>query len=432
MKFKEFLTSKGITEEAYKALEVSKQAEYHAEYLGTIEAQIQNAATKEEFNAITSKLANVVTKADLEAITNDIKDLGLKVAGITEKGGKGGARRTIKQIIADQVKANEGKDKRDQTLEVVIKADVLFNLATTASSGTFANSDEANVDSNILMATAFDLGFAQRLAREATILNKIQGAVPLMIGEALKVTVPYSESGAPLTVTEAATKPVGTLKYKQEKKESTKIAITFPISEEFMNRVDYLVTELQNYFVALVTEVLEQKVWDSTAGVLSYATTFTTISGLEYVNPNKYDALAAVAATMVNAKFNPDTIVINVVDEAVMFGTKGTDDHYALANGGSIKLVEGGSRLMIGSRAYDLIVVNGDILAAGTFAVLDWSKFKFGLGNFVSKSDPYTYMRQNVIDNLIEAPFAVMLPSNYAGACVSDAFADVITDITAA
>ena len=41
-------------------------------------------------------------------------------------------------------------------------------------------------------------------------------------------------------------------------------------------------------------------------------------------------------------------------------------------------------------------------------------------------------MRDNVVENVIEAPFAVMLPTNYAGAVISDTFANVITDITPA
>lgn len=430
MKFKDFITSKGYNSESYADLEVAKQAELQSEFLSEVASKLESKATKEELRGIEDKLSNATTKDELKKATEDVEALALKVAGLTEKGGKGGAKRTIKSIISKQVEENKGKEKKDQSLEVVIKADVLFNLATTAASGTFANSDEANVDANILMATAFDMGFAQRLYRDATILNKIQGATPLRIGEALKVLVPYDESGAPLTVTEAATKPVGALKYKMEIKESTKIAITFPISEEFMNRVDYLVNELQTYFALLVTEVLEEKVFDATTGVLSYATS-PTITGFSIATPNNYDALNATSAFMKNLKFKPDTIVMNNIDVASMFSDKGTDGHYSLSNGGSIRLIDGESRIMIGSRVFDLIEVTTDLIAVGTFAMIDWSKLKFGLGNLVSKSDPYTYMRQNVVDNLIEAPFAVMEPSNYSGCVLSDTFANVIADITA-
>ena len=431
MKFNEFILSKGYNAEQYAGLEVTKQATLQSDFLSDISSKLETKANKEELDAINVKISNATTLQDLKKATEEIESLALKVAQITEKGGNGSTRNTFKKIIEEQVKANKGKDLKDTNLEVVVKADILFNIAATAAGGNFP-SDDANVDANILFATAIDLGFAQRLSREATILNKLAGATPLMIGEALKVTVPYDQTGAPIRVTEGKAKTTIAVKFKTERKESEKLPIVFYISEEFMNRADYLVAEIQNYMILLLTEVLEQFVFDSTSGVLSYAQTFTTIAGLEIVDANEYDALNAVATTMTNDKFTPDTVVMNTVDVAKMFGAKGTDGHYSLQNGGSIRMVGESSQLIVGNKMLDLIEVDSDIIAAGSFAMCDWTKLRFGLGDFVSKANPYTFMRDNVVENVIEAPFAVMLPSNYDGAVVSDTFANVITDITPA
>ena len=431
MKFNEFILSKGYNAEQYAGLEVTKQAELQSEFLSEVSNKLETKANKNDLDAINAKISKATTQEDLKKATEEIESLALKVAKITENGGSGSTRNTFKKIVEEQVKSNKGKDLKDTSLEVVVKADILFNIAATAAGGNFP-SDDANVDANILFATAIDLGFAQRLSREATILNKLSGATPLMVGEALKVTVPYDQTGTPIRVTEAKGKTTIAVKFQTEKKESEKLPIVFYISEEFMNRADYLVAEIQNYMLLLLTEVLEQFVFDATSGVLSYAQTFTTIAGLEITDANEYDALNAVATTMTDAKFMPDTVVMNTVDVAKMFGAKGTDGHYSLANGGSIRMVGETNQLMVGNKMLDLIEVDSDIIAAGTFAMCDWPKLRFGLGDFVSKANPYTFMRDNVVENVIEAPFAVMLPSNYAGAVISDTFANVITDITPA
>lgn len=429
MNIYEFAQTKGISREEFGKLDVEKLGELHSEYLSEVGTKLKDKANKEDLKKIEDAYANAVTKADLKKATEELEELAKKVAGIVDKQ-KGGARKTLRDIVAAQVKENEGKETKDKKLEVVVKADILFNVAATAAGGNFP-SDDANLDSNLLFATALDVGFAQRLSREATLFNKVAAsAVPLQIGEALKVTVPYDQTGTPIRVTEAKAKTTVAFKFKQEKKEAEKLPIVFYLSEEFMNRADYLVAEIQNYLFLLLTEVLEELVFDSTSGILSYATTFTTISGLEIEDANEFDALNAVATVMHNDKFMPDTVVMNTVDVAKMFGAKGNDGHYSLANGGSIRLIEGGTRLVIGNKMFDLIEVNGDIIAAGTFAMIDWSKLKFGLGDFISKANPYTFMRDNVVENVIEAPFAVMEPSIYSGCVVSDTFANVISDIT--
>lgn len=433
MDFKSFITKRGYTAESYSELEVTKQAELQTEFLSEVANKLENKATKEELNVIKDEVSKATTKEELKKATDDIEALALKVAGIVEKGGKGGAKRTIKSIINEQIEANKGKDARDRKLEVAIKADILFNLVATAAGGNFP-SDDANVDTNILFATALDLGFAQRLSREATILNKVAAsAVPLKIGEALSVEVPYDESGAPVRTTEGKAKPVVAFKFKKEKKEAEKVPVVFYISEEFMNRADYLVSKIQNYIVLLLSEVLEEFVFDSTSGILSYgvAPNATLLGNFSISTPNTFDALNSVASVMVDQKFKPDTIVLNTIDVAQMFSDKGTDGHYNLANGGSVKLIEGTNRLMIGNKTFDLIEVNSDILAVGSFAMIDWSKLEFGLGDMISKTNPYSYMRDNVVENIIEIAFAVMEPSNYSGAVVTDAISDVTTIISA-
>jgi hypothetical protein len=404
--------------------DVTKLAEQLNKRLDAIEAKAED---KTEIETLKNKLEGAVSKVDLETINKDIEALALKVNGFSFAGGRDTAKKTLKQAINEAIKANEGKEKKDRNLEIVVKADTIFNLFSVA--GNPNPSDEPNVDGNILFATAFDAGFQARLQREATILAKISGAVPIRIGDALKATIPYAETGKPLTVSEAKTKPNGTVKYKVQKKESTKIAIVFGITEEFMNRADYLMAEIQNHFVSLVSEVLEEEVFGNTTGILSYATPYVNVTGMSTTDATFLDAISAVATTMKLGRYKPDTVVLNSVAIFNMFGDKALDGHYRLANGGSIQLINGGSQLVVGNHTLDLVEVNNDLLDATEFVVCDWSKLKFGLGSFITKSDPYTHMRDNIVDFLIEAPFAVMLPENYPLAVVKSDFATVISEI---
>jgi len=123
--FKEFLTKKGITEDAYKALEVEKQAGLHAEYLGEIETKLNDAATKADVNAIKEALTKAATKEEIQKAIENLEGLALKVAGIESNGG---ANKNL--TFAEQIKKaiNDNKDaikeaaKGGKVVEFTIKA----------------------------------------------------------------------------------------------------------------------------------------------------------------------------------------------------------------------------------------------------------------------------------------------------------------------
>ena len=114
----------------------------------------------------------------------------------------------------------------------------------------------------------------------------------------------------------------------------------------------------------------------------------------------------------------------------MMFAETGIDGHYSLHNGNSIQLIDGLPMLVVGTTMLKVIEVNDDLIDLGDFAVIDWSKLKYGLGSIKLKSDPYTNMRDNILNFLMEAPFAVARPSNYPYAVVITDFDTVLADIT--
>jgi len=421
--FKKFLEKKGFTAETFKALEAEKQADLQNEYLGSLESSLSEKATMDQ---VKEELKGLVSKEQFEKLDSDLDALSKLVNNLSEK--KAEHKQSLKAALKAQIEKNNKLPDAQKRIDLVIKADNIFNISVI-DGGTF-DEDEANMDALLLNESAIETGFAPDLRRELTVLNEMRNATPLRIGDALKWIVPFDENGKPLTVKEANQKPIGTVKYKRESKESTKIAIYFQITEEFVNRADFLMVAVNNHFRDLVTEELEEKAFDATDGILSYGTAYVNPAGYAVPDPTKLDAINAVATSMKLRKYRPSHVVLNSGDIAMMFADKGLDGQYRLANGQSVALIDGGSTLVIGTTRLRVIEVNGDLLGIDDFVVIDWSKLKYGLGTVRLKSDPYTNMRDNILNYLMEAPFCVARPSNYPYAVVVTKFSTVEAEIT--
>jgi len=397
----------------------------------SINDRLDKTVSKADLESLRTEIATLnekglVTKEDFDKLDGDMQKMSETLNKLTEN--KEVHRTTLRQAIKEQIDANKTKSNAEKQIDMVLKVDNLFNIQVITG-GSF-DGDEANLDALLLSESAIETGFAPDLRRELTLLNEMRNATPLRIGDGLKWIEPEDQNGVPLTVNEANLKPIGTVKYARKSKESDKIAIYFQIAEEFLNRADFLMTEVNNHFRSLLTEELEEKVFTVADGVMSYATPFVVPVGYTVVEANRLDAINAVATSMKLLKYKPSHVVLNSADVSMMFATKGLDGHYSLSNGDSIRLINNGQTLVIGTNQLRIIEVNSDLLAIGSVAVIDWAKLKFGLGVVRLKSDPYTNMRQNILNFLMEAPFCVARPSNYPYAVVSSPFETIITEIT--
>ena len=403
------------------------------EIANEINGRLAKSASKEELDALKAEVTSLVdkglvTKEDYDKLDGDIQKAFETLKQL--KTARNENKKSLRIALKEAIDKNKALPEAQKRIDLVFKADNLFNIQVI-DGGTF-DEDEANIDSLLLSESAIETGFAPDLRRELTLLNEMRNAVPLRVGDALKWIEPHDENGKPLTVKEANQKPIGTVKYKRMSKEATKIAIYFQIAEEFLNRADFLMTQVMEHFRSLLTEVLEEKAFDVTDGILSYATAFVAPAGYAVEEATYLDAISAVSVSMKLQKYRPSHVVMNSADIAMMFADKGIDGQYRLANGQSIRLIDGGSTLVVGTTQLRIIEVNGDLLDLGDFVVIDWSKLKYGLGAVRMKSDPYTNMRDNILNYLMEAPFAVARPTNYPYAVVKSDFATVIADITPA
>lgn len=396
-----------------------------------INEKLANVASKNELEALQAEVAalkstETISKEDFAKLDADIQAMAEKLNKVNVTKADKGAKATFE--VMKNIKRN-GASSDDYKFEGVVKADVIHNLFVI-DGGDF-DEDEANADDAIITLTAGAPQLSERQSSSLEFVNTISAiAEPLLIGEALQAAIVADESGDAEDVAEGNDKPIVAQKPKIQKVEATVLALVWYETVQYINRMGIFRTFVNRNIMMRYMDRLANKLM---ATINTLAASWTLPTGFSTVtDPNNYDALTALAAFIESNKYSPTHVIINVVDMANMFTNKGIDGHYTLANGGSIQLVDGGSTLIINGSAVRVIKVDSNIQAVGTVTMFDVTKLRFGLSpQLRTLTNPYEYWRQNIVGNLLEGAYAVLLPENHPNAVVSATFADIIEDITA-
>jgi hypothetical protein len=404
---------------------VEKLAQELNEKLTALESKATNSATKAEVEAIKSQLSNVATKEDVSKINADLDALALSVKQTsTPKKEKG-----IASIEVIETFNKDAKSQKDFTAHAVLKTDILHNLGVIGG-GTF-EADEVNVDAALLTLTANSPLLSQRLSFSETFLQEILSiAVPLLPGQALQAVVLHSDSGAPAITGEARTKPNVANKLKVQKVEAKKVAHHFYTTTEFLNRMGIYNQFLVNNFQILINNRLKSLLYTEIAAA---GTAFVDPGIVKSAEPNVYDVLLAINAMMGATGYTPTHVFLNEVDVTNLVGVKALDGHYAVYNGQSIFLYEGGQTFIIlNGRPVKLIKNATDTQAAGTVTMIDANELQFGVTPSIDyRTNPWgEFFKDNIVEHLMETAFAVLKPENKPNAIVTGSIADIIDAIT--
>jgi hypothetical protein len=393
-----------------------------------INEKLASAATKADFDALKAEVAalkstDTISKEEFDKLDGDIQKMALDIAAMgTQKTDKKGAVATFE--VSKNIKKGGGSPS-DFEFSGAIKADVIHNLFVI-DGGTF-DEDDANADSAIITLTAGTPVLSERQSSNMEFVNTIASiAEPVQIGEALQAAIIHAETGTITVVGEGNEKPVISQKAKIQKVESSVVALAWYETVQFINRMGVFRTFINRNVLARYMDKLANLLM---ANINTLAATWSLPTGFNLVlTPNNYDALTALAAYIESFKYNPTHLIINVVDMANMFTDKGLDGHYTLANGGSIQLVDGGATLIVNGSSIRVIKVDTNIQAVGTVTMFDVSKLRFGLSpQLRTMINPYEYWRENIVGNLLEGAYAVLLPENHPNAVVKGVF-DTIKD----
>lgn len=380
MKFKQFLVSKGITEDAFGKMEASEQAKLHTEFLDTLEG-----VSKSDFETLKQELATfkeankeTVAKDELDALQTKLDDLALLVD--EKKGTPSKANDLVEEIKANKAEiqaiAKGGKG------EVEIKA-----LSNRAS---IANNTEA-----VRLNDIGQLGVKRRALYD--LFPKVQVGNGNHNG-----TIAYIDwdedttARASAIVAEGATFPESTAKFAEYTKKLQKIGDTLPVTEEFMEDEVLASSELTKFVGINVNTVIDTKIAvgaggaNDIEGLYTASPTYTPVaSGI--ADANIKDLVRKMRTTIVKtrgSKYAPNFVSANSDTIDRYFLKKDANNNYMFdAETGTIAglaIVEDNNladnTLVVGDSRYGTIYEKGGVVISeglsGTQFVSDMKTIK--------------------------------------------------------
>jgi predicted RNA-binding protein Jag len=322
MKFKQFLVSKGITEDAFKTMEAGEQAKLHSEFLDTLES-----VSKTEFEEMKKTIADLpkdnVAKTVTDELQKKLDELALEVKELETKG-----ETTKGKSFLETVKENraniDGSTKEKGTgkeFEFVVKADTL----------------RANVVGN---PNALDLGTNGLLAtRKLTVYDLFQ-KVP--VGKDRNGVIRYVDwdsatiARAAAAIAEGGTFPESTAKWATYTLGLQKVGVTNPVSEEFTYDDAMFVAEVEAFLrndveIKIDTDLINANgTAPNIKGLVAQSTAYTAAaSGI--VDASIYDLIVDVKRSITvggGSKFNPDFALMNITDINKMLLKKDVNHQY--------------------------------------------------------------------------------------------------------
>lgn len=403
-----------------------------------INEKLAGAASKADLDALKNEIStakeafsNAASKEQLDKLDADIQKAFEKLNGLETSKNKSENQLAQFEVKKNVRKVEEGSKgtEEDYKFSGTIKADNIHNLFVI-SGGTY-NADEANADTATLTITGGTPRFTETANSNLEFINTIAAvAEPILIGQSLQEAIDHDTTGGAEVVNEANTKPKTAVKVKIQKVEAKTVAVIWLETLQFINRMGIFRTFLQrakqNKYINKLANLLMTEI-NAVAAAWSLPTGFNLVA-----SPNNYDALTALAAFIEASKNTPTHVIINVIDMANMFTTKGLDGHYALTNGGSIQVINNGTTLIVNGSSIRVLKVDSNIQAVGTVTMFDVNILRFGLSPQIDAStNPFKYWEENIVAMRLESAMAVLKPENHPNAVVSATFEDIITDITA-
>jgi len=324
MKFKQFLVSKGITEDAFKAMEAGEQAKVHTEYLDALAEKTVSRTDydqlKADFDAYKEK---GVEKTVTDELTTKLEQLALEVKEKADKGETSKGKSFLETVKENRANI-DGSTKEKGTgkeFEFVVKADTL----------------RANVVGN---PNALDLGMNSLLATRKLTVYDLFPKVP--VGKNRNGVIRYVDwdaatiARAAAAIAEGGTFPEDTVKWATYTLGLQKVGTSVPVSEEFTYDDEMFVAEVEAFLrndveIKIDTDLINANgTAPNIKGLVAQCTAYTAAaSGI--VDPSIYDLIVDVKRSITvggGSKFNPDFALMNITDINKMLLKKDVNHQY--------------------------------------------------------------------------------------------------------
>lgn len=447
--FKAFLSSKNITEEAYKNLKTEEKAELFSEFqterfakLGSDLGAITDKQGEIEkvVNGLKETAKNFATTTDVAKLSENIEKLQDALDAQAEKGKKAGSGSTIRQMLESNA---EGLKKFLADRET--NRNSIYRFAAPIETSDVTNSGTPPP----LADWSLKDGIAEDLRRQPRLLELLDR------GSTNRPVIPYldksTNSGAANLVSEGQQKPIIDWGYTKRYSEAVKVAGIVKVTEETLQDIAEMESIIRGELRYEHDIAVDNAV---NTFISSYASTFVTGSNNPLYHTqangsmNEYDAIKAVITNVYQSTYGryiPSAVLMNIADWNTLGSLKATAG--TSTSGYMVPpFLSPDGRFIQGVQI--IPVVDTNIIAAGDFIVGDFKRIKYrnyipfslrvghGIHKTVGEADGVTVVTDvksdwetNWFDFIGESRFHIFGYENDKKAIIKASYSTVITNV---
>lgn len=252
------------------------------------------------------------------------------------------------------------------------------------------------------------------------------------------IVINETVTGTAEITSECKLKPIVKETFATQEKSAEPVAVMWFTTTKLRRFFPALVNRMVQKFSELVNDKLPNVVLDA---VKAGASAFTPVAALAInTNPNNYDAMGAVIATIENLGFNVTAFMMNPIAWRNMKQEKNADGIYTLSNGQSVNILQNG----LDWGGVYIPIIKDSTLGVDEFVTGDiFSTVKVGVDSVLmymetdgrtdaAATNAATGLSRNIRTHVLEKFFAVIIPDATKIGLVKDTFTNVKTLITAA
>jgi CRISPR/Cas system CSM-associated protein Csm2 small subunit len=413
------------------------QRDNYAKERRDYESKMTTDQIEKAVNAAKSDLETKISEKEIEIsnLKETVRVQGEKLAETLtnqeQRKGKG-----IDEVFEEQYKANVTDYQGDNKVSAEgfkidaskVSTDVMS--VSTVSAANFPTAGSTGVlSSGLITHFAKLVGFFGVRTPMSMILDLVD-VMPLNDGTLIAIN--ETVVGDAAITTECRLKPIVKETFSEQTASAEPVAAQWLTSTRLRRFYANIANRFNQKFAELVNYKLPNEVLNA---VKTGATAFTAVPELAiHATPNNYDVLGACVASLENLGYMPNGIILHPYAWRNMKQAKGTDGHYALANGGSISVLEngfdwGGTFIQVfkdRTIGVDEFVV-GDLFNSVKVGVDSQLMYFETDGRTDADTSSTSGLARNIRTHVIEKFFAVLIPTATRTAIIKDTFANVKT-----
>jgi HK97 family phage major capsid protein len=327
MKFKEFLTKKGYTDELFKALEADKQAQLHGEYLNELSTSIE--AQNTEVSALKTRVEEIKVLTDKTEINNAVAKLQADFDALKE--GKH-EDKSSNPMSVEQAIAKALNDSKESIEKFANGDEKKITIKTPVTIGTNNTIDASGSASHYLL-TAFTGIYSMLRKRILTYLSNV--SVGTISAPHAMWVEELDEKGNPIFLGEGGAKPQVSVRYEEREMKSRKIAAWVKVTKEMLRDLPQLISYVQANLVKRIDLATETALFvadglgNNVKGLTNYAQAFTG-GGLTTTDPTFADVFRALALQVEKANGTASAVFVKPDVLAKMDVEKDSEGRYII------------------------------------------------------------------------------------------------------